>query len=45
MTQADVEKLNVILYISLHWILEIYWPMSITKEDIKVRAEIKPIRR
>lgn len=44
-TQVDVEKLNVSLHISLHWILKLIWPMGITNEEIKIREEIKPISK
>ena len=37
MTQADVEKLNVLLHISLHWILKIYRPVRITNDNIEER--------
>ena len=45
MIQADVEKLNVLLYMSLHRILKIYWPMCITNEEIEIRAEIQAISK
>ena len=45
MIQAHVKKLNVLLHMSLHRILNIYWPMRITNEEIEIRAEIKAISK
>ena len=43
--QAKVEKLHLLLHISLHCILNIYWTMRVTNEESQIRAEIKPISK
>ena len=45
MIPANVEKVKVLLHMSLHRMLKIYWPMRITNEEIKKRAEIKALSR
>ena len=45
MTKANEKKLDVFLHESLCRTLNIYWPMRITNEEIRIRAGIEPISK
>jgi len=44
MTERDATKLDVFLHKSLRRLMKIYWPMKISNEEIRKRANISTIR-
>ena len=45
MTERDAAKLDVFLHKSLRRLMKIYWPMKISDEEIRKRANISTISK